>query len=459
MTQGRLIPGRNPSCELDAIEFVPLLSNYRPALDYCSSTFPITHSSVAATLTTTVIVPPNGIITLSGDVDGGTQTISGPTSTVIITSTVTNSNPTTLVATATSAVQRREARLVQLEHGNHHHDHGEDDYAPTRHESSYGSDGDETQRGGADNEYESYNDDYDSSGNGESVDGTRYPVMGSKSASTAAFSRLRALHNASRSFVCSCLEKHGATYSPSPAPPALTKTATVTSTDEDLPLIPTATADVRWTQVSFAVQTTTVTSTKTTEVFSGTTIACIADPSSNILINGGFDDNPGNEWHEVDPTPWGYDGGGWRPTFEGPVPDAQTPPNYAFFPGDDDGATFRMWQDSTSIDIRQNYTVSFWYQLYGLTPRPYNPNGRGPCPFSVTWGDFTIFTKNFDQGDASSEWKHVNSPIDLSPQSPTARLEFDLYCDPDWLGEGSVRLFIDSVAIYPSSGLVCDEAT
>lgn len=97
MTQGRLVPSRDPSCELDAIEFVPLLSNYRPALDYCSSTFPITHSSVATIFTTTVIVPPNGIITLSGDVDGGTQTISGPTSTVFITSTVTVSS---LVSTA-----------------------------------------------------------------------------------------------------------------------------------------------------------------------------------------------------------------------------------------------------------------------------------------------------------------------------------------------------------------------
>ncbi|KAI4603133.1 hypothetical protein KJ359_005925 [Pestalotiopsis sp. 9143b] len=404
--------------------------------------------------TTTVIVPPNGIITLSGDVQGGTQTISGPTSTVFITSTVTNTNPTTLVATATSAVQRREARIVQ-----HHHDHGKDDYVPTSSESSYGSDGDERH------------------GYGESVDGTWYPVMGSKSAAAAAFSRLRALPNASRSFVCSCLEKHAAIYSPSPAPPALTKTATVTSTDEDLPLIPTATVDVRWTHVSFTVQTTTVTSTKvsfkndfgteelvlmgsqTTEVFSGPTIACIADPSSNILVNGGFDDNPGNEWHEVDPTPWGYAGRGWGPMFDGPVPDAQTPSNYAFFPGDDDGATFRIWQDSTNLDIRQNYTVSFWYKLSGLTSKPYNPDGRGPCPFSVTWGGFTIFAKDFDQGDASSEWKHVNSPIDLSPQSSSARLEFDLYCDPEWLGEGSVLLFIDSVAIYPSSGLVCDEAT
>lgn len=131
----------------------------------------------------------------------------------------------------------------------------------------------------------------------------------------------------------------------------------------------------------------------------------------------------------------------------------------SLFPGDDDGATCRIWQDSTNIDVRQNYTVSFWYKLSGLTSKPYNPDGRGPCPFSVTWGGFTIFAKDFDQGDASSEWKHVNSPIDLSPQSSSARLEFDLYCDPEWLGEGSVLLFIDSVAIYPSSGLVCDEAT
>lgn len=72
---------------------------------------------------------------------------------------------------------------------------------------------------------------------------------------------------------------------------------------------------------------------QTTEVFSGPTIACIADPSSNILVNGGFDDDPGNnEWHDIDPTPWGNSGEGWGPIFYGPVDDAQTPSNYVSVP-------------------------------------------------------------------------------------------------------------------------------
>lgn len=129
----------------------------------------------------------------------------------------------------------------------------------------------------------------------------------------------------------------------------------------------------------------------------------------------------------------------------------------SLFPGDDDGATCRIWQDSTNLDVRQNYTVSFWYKLSSLTSMPYNPDGHGPCPFSVTWGNYTIFAKGFDQGDVSSEWKHVNSPIDLSPQSSSARLQFDLYCDMRWLGEGGVLLRIDSIAIYPSSELVCNQ--
>lgn len=112
---------------------------------------------------------------------------------------------------------------MQPEHGNYHHDHGKishsstykDNYPPTNPESRYGSDGDETH------------------GYGESVDGTWYPVMGSKSAFAAAFSRLRALPNASQSFVCSCLKNHAAIYSTATDPRVLTKTATVTSTDEE----------------------------------------------------------------------------------------------------------------------------------------------------------------------------------------------------------------------------------
>lgn len=90
ITHGLLIPGHDPAC--DTNEFVPLLSDYRPALDYCSSTFPIPHSSVTTTFTTTIIVPPQGITTVVETVDGGTVTEEGKTVTIFVTSTVTASN-------------------------------------------------------------------------------------------------------------------------------------------------------------------------------------------------------------------------------------------------------------------------------------------------------------------------------------------------------------------------------
>lgn len=155
-----------------------------------------------------------------------------------------------------------------------------DSKPPVNPGSSYESDEGESHYGDADgDDDEPYDEGFDSSGYGESVDGTWYPVLSpeptrydesprsSDAASAAAFSSFQDLPNTSQSFICSCLGNQATTHPTSTGLLTLSKTVTVTSTDDryvsritrntfaqidlagSLPLVPTDTFRWTWTEV------------------------------------------------------------------------------------------------------------------------------------------------------------------------------------------------------------------
>ncbi|ETS78151.1 hypothetical protein PFICI_10213 [Pestalotiopsis fici W106-1] len=383
-----------------------ILSTYSPALAYCSRVIPLPISFITSTETVTL----DATVTTTITVGEAAQTV-------------------TVTSAITTESEGQQAVITASGHPGHGHGgrHGHGGHGTHRGSSTHG--GRLPVYGG----HQGYqvNPHY---GPGA----THTPVPDTEAAAELAY--LQASSTELLTSVCSCIEDP--------------VRSTVTTTDLVAPTFTTTVSiDPIETATITELQTVAGAATVTSTIIS--TALCTADATTNLVLNGGFDDGDAPDW---DIAPWhigASDRGFGTSFFSSDNIIAVSQPNFAGFPADNSGTSMHLYQTLTGIPTGAIYTVTFWYRPSYLGPVSRVPGIDGACHLDVSWGDSQIASLPFNTANGNQGVWLQYTFDNIVQLDSTADLTFYYHCDAQWLGDGYATSFLDSIAIFPSDEVLC----